>query len=81
VSKRIDRAVEVRADDAGRPVRMQWRRRHSAVDEILDEWEEAGCWWQGEQARRVYCVRCAGGEVYELHHQPPGGWRLYRAYD
>jgi hypothetical protein len=51
------------------------------VSEILDQWEEAGCWWQGEQARRVYRVQAAGGAIYELHHQPPAGWRLYRSYD
>lgn len=81
MSKRLDRAAQVNADAGGRPVRLRRGRELVEVEEILDEWEEAGCWWQGEQARRVYCVRCAGGAIYELHHQPPGGWRLYRAYD
>jgi len=81
MSKRLDQPVRMTAERAGRPARFLRGRRQIEVEEILDEWEEAGCWWQGEPARRVYLVRCAGGAIYELHHQPPGGWRLYRTYD
>ena len=81
MSKRLDRKTTVSADAKGRPLRLNYGRRQIEVEEILEEWEEAGCWWRGEQARRVYCVRCAGGAIYEVHHQPPAGWRLYRAYD
>lgn len=81
MSKRLDQAVQVTPDGGGRPARFRLGRRQIEVEEILEEWEEAGCWWQGEQARRVYCVRGGGGAVYELHHQPPAGWRLYRAFD
>jgi hypothetical protein len=81
MSKRLDRKTTVIADAKNRPLRLNHGRRQIEVEEILEEWEEAGCWWRGEQARRVYCVRCAGGAIYEIHHQPPAGWRLYRAYD
>ena len=81
MSKRLDQKAMVTPDAKGRPLRLSRGRRQIEVEEILDEWEEAGCWWRGELARRVYCVRCGGGAVYEIHHQPPGGWRLYRAYD
>jgi hypothetical protein len=81
MSKRLDRKTTVSADTKGRPLFLHHGRRQIEVEEILEEWEEAGCWWRGEQARRVYCVRCADGAIYEIHHQPPAGWRLYRAYD
>ena len=81
MSKRVDLPLRIVEQASGLPLAFRWRGRRIAVSEILDQWEEAGCWWRGEQARRVYRVQAAGGAIYELHHQPPAGWRLYRSYD
>jgi len=81
MSKRLNQKVPVTCDRKGRPLRFRHDHRQIAVEEILDQWEEAGCWWRGERARRVYRVQGRGGGIYELHHQPPEGWRLYRTYD
>jgi len=81
MSKRLDLPLRVVEQKDGLPRAFRWRGRRIVVSEILDQWEEAGCWWQGEQARRVYRVQAAGGAIYELHHQPPASWRLYRSYD
>jgi hypothetical protein len=81
MSKRLDLPLRVVEEKDGLPLAFHWRGRRIVVSEILDQWEEAGCWWQGEQARRVYRVQPAGGAIYELHHQSPAGWRLYRSYD
>jgi hypothetical protein len=81
MSKRLDLPLPMVEESDGRPRAFRWRGRRIVVSEILDHWEEAGCWWRGEPARRVYRVQAAGGAIYELHHQPPAGWRLYRSYD
>ncbi len=73
--------VSVSTDNRGRPVRFAHLRRVRRVQQLLDEWEEAGCWWQGEAPRRVYRVLTMEGTVCELHHHPPAGWRLVRTYD
>jgi hypothetical protein len=76
----LDQPITVSADPRGRPRRFRWGRREVTIHEIVDRWEEAGCWWQGERPRRVYRARSSEGALYELHHHADG-WRLYRAYD
>ncbi len=77
---RADQVVTVTVDQQQRPVAFRLGRRRLEVQRLLDEWEEAGCWWRGEAPRRVYRV-LAGDAIYELHHQPPAGWLLHRVYD
>ena len=81
MTKRIDSPLKQVEETNGAPRAFRWRGRRVMVDEVLEEWEETGCWWRGEPALRVYRVQAAGGAIYELHHQPPGGWRLYRGFD
>lgn len=81
MSKHIDQAIMVIHDKRGRPQRFRWGRRQVTIREIVDQWEEAGCWWLGERPRHVYRARSAQGALYELHHQHADGWRLYRAFD
>ena len=80
MTKRLDQPIIVSADARGRPQRFRWKGREVTLREIVDHWEEAGCWWLGERPRRVYRARSSDGALYELHHQAEG-WRLYRAYD
>lgn len=81
MSKLIDRPLQVVEQAQGAPRAFRWKGRRIVVSEVIDAWEEAGCWWRGEAARRVYRVLVAEGTIYELHHQPSDGWRLYRVYD
>ncbi len=75
-----DKSVLVELDGRGRPVRLQHRGGMVQVVAVVEEWEEAGCWWQGEETRRVYRVLTAGGVVCEMHGQG-GEWRLVRVLD
>ncbi len=77
---RADRAVTVMVDQQQRPVAFRLGRRRLTVERVLDEWEEAGCWWRGEEPRRVYRV-LAEESIYELHCLPSAGWLLHRVYD
>ena len=84
MSRGLNRALTVVSDRRGRPQRFHSRGRRFLVRELLDEWEEAGCWWRGEEARRVYRALTQTGAVYELHHQPVAaddGWRIARVFD
>jgi hypothetical protein len=79
--KSVDRAIDVVEGSDGLPQAFRWRGRQVVVGEVLDDWEEAGCWWLQEEPRRVYRVCGTGGTVYELHYQPTHGWRLQRVFD
>ena len=81
MSKRLDERIEVIADAQGRPLRLRRGPRQVQVQQIVDEWEEASCWWQGEKAIRVYRVLTSDGVVWELHYHASNHWRLYRIYD
>ena len=74
-------AVQVEVGLPEVPVAFRWRNRRIVVREILDDWEEVGCWWAGEAPRRVYRLLGSNGTVYELHQQAPDGWRLQRVLD
>ena len=77
----IDRPVPVEPDDRGYPRRFFWHRWYR-VAEVLEEWREAGAWWDGEAERVVVRVLTGEGAVFELERlegQP--GWRLYKVYD
>jgi Domain of unknown function (DUF6504) len=76
-----ERAIQVEVGLREVPVAFRWRNRPIAVREILDDWEEAGCWWAGEAPRRVYRLLGSNGTVYELHQQAPCGWSLQRVFD
>jgi hypothetical protein len=81
MSKRLEERVHVFADARGRPLRVRRGRRQIQVRQIVDEWEEASRWWQGEKAIRVYRVLTSEEAVWELHHQGADDWRLYRIHD
>ncbi len=74
------RPLEVTERDQ-HPVALLWRGRQVRVNEIRDDWEEVGCWWLGEEPRRVYRVLGDNGVLYELHRQESLGWRLQRVFD
>jgi len=73
--------VEVTVGAGGRPAAFRRQGRWVRIVEVLDEWEETGRWWLGEEPRAVHRVLAAGGAAYELHHQPSSGWQLHRAFD
>ena len=82
MSKQVKTTLQqVSCDRRGHPRAFCFRAKKVTVEKILDDWEEAGCWWQGERPRRVYKLLGDSGAVYEIHHQAPLGWHLHRLYD
>lgn len=57
------------------------RGRRLRVLECLDEWCEAGRWWEGEGERRCVRVLTEAG-IYEMGLEASTGrWELYRILD
>lgn len=81
MTMRAQRLIEVTQSGDGLPRIFRWRGRQITVRDVFDDWEEAGCWWLGEDPRRVYRVVASCGAAYELHHQASSGWRLHRVFD
>ncbi|HEY8552294.1 MAG TPA: DUF6504 family protein [Thermaerobacter sp.] len=77
----IGKPVPVETDDHGRPCRFFWRRWHR-VTCVLDEWREAGAWWDGEGERWVVRLLTEEGGVFELERGAGSSrWVLYKVYD
>jgi len=76
-----DRTLSVLETPRGDPQAFLWRGRRVKVRQIVDDWEEEGCWWRDEEPRRVYRVLGHDETLYELHQLAASGWRLFRTYD
>ena len=81
MSRRLEQLVHVAVDRRGWPLLFKWGQRQLRVRRIEDDWEEAGCWWLGEEPRRVFRLSAGNGAVYELHYQPSSHWRLHSIVD
>jgi Family of unknown function (DUF6504) len=53
VTKRYDEPIEVTADpvEEHAPVAFLWRGRRYDIDQRLEQWREAGEWWDGDGRR------------------------------
>ena len=81
MNRQTDRTIAVLETQRGSPQAFLWRGRRIRVSQVVDDWEEEGCWWLDEEPRRVYRVLSADDALYELHRFVASGWRLFRAYD
>jgi hypothetical protein len=81
MTKILNRRLQVEME-RDLPSRFSWDGQSVAVTAVLDHWEEAGLWWEGEPVRHIYRVNDAEGRCYEIHQElPEGDWWLYRVYD
>ena len=73
---------EVRVDERdGNPVAFTFRERYD-IAEVLECWQEAGEWWQGQQTREIFRVMTSLGGVFELERSVGSDdWRLYKVWD
>ncbi|MDQ7794718.1 MAG: hypothetical protein RDU89_09985 [bacterium] len=73
--------LAVRSDGGGRPVAVRWEGRF-LLARILDAWEDAGAWWEGEGEKNFYRVELTSGPLVELCRDTgTGSWYVYRVYD
>ncbi|HHW10597.1 MAG TPA: hypothetical protein GXX29_11550 [Firmicutes bacterium] len=81
MSKIIRQPITVMPDGAGRPQCFTWRRRQYKVEALVEDWLEAGSWWDGEGEKAFYRLQCGEG-LYEIYHDlAEKAWYLYRVLD
>lgn len=70
--RRIVQKIDVQTLPDGSPETFAWRGRSYRVQQIIECWKEAGCWWDYEPEREVYRLLDSAGKTFELHclHTP-----------
>ncbi|MGE5485296.1 MAG: DUF6504 family protein [Ignavibacteriales bacterium] len=82
MSKIVNQPVLVLADKQMRPSRFFWFNRWFYVSRLMDVWNEAGQWWEGEPEKTVYRVLCNRDTMFELEFRgAERQWVLYKVYD
>lgn len=76
-----DRPLTVLETPQGNPQAFIWRGQRIKVKQIIDDWEEEGCWWRDEEPRYVFRVLGQNDVLYELHRFVASGWRMFCASD
>lgn len=78
----MNKQVDVTMGPGGRPVAFKWSGGRYRVREVLDNWLEAGRWWEQETEKATWRVATFEGGVFELTFDPGiKRWLLYKAYD
>lgn len=74
LTRLINVPVAVRVDAAGKPLDFTYKGLRHRIVRVLEVWQEAGEWWEGQGDRTVYRVATAGGGIFELdyRHNIPG---------
>jgi hypothetical protein len=77
--RRLGCATQVRLSRDGTPraftVHGGWRQ----VEQVVEAWREAGCWWEGEHPRQF--VRVDAGGWFDLSCDAGDDWRIEVAWD
>ncbi len=63
------------------PYSFRWAGRTCRVDQVLDNWQDTGAWWEGEAEKTFWRVQIRGGGVFELWQDTAGQWAVYRIWD
>ena len=72
-------SIRVRTDGRGRPLGFTLHGVWHEVESIVEEWTEAGRWWEGETPRRFYRVAADG--LFDLSRGGSAEWRVELAWD
>ncbi|HWI60214.1 MAG TPA: DUF6504 family protein [Symbiobacteriaceae bacterium] len=78
----MNKPIEVTTGPGGRPVAFKWSGGRYRVRDVLDNWLEAGRWWEQESEKSTWRVATFEGGVFEITCDPNSHrWLLYKAYD
>lgn len=73
--------VKVKTNSARIPLLFSWNNIWFAVENILDCWEDTGCWWKGESEKTFFRV-ASGKQIFEIYNEKDTSeWHLYGIYD
>lgn len=64
------------------PVRLRHNGQDWQVLEVLECWQDTGCWWAGESEKSFYRLVLEDQSVREIFYdQGEQCWYLYKTYD
>ena len=67
---------------AREPLRLWHQGQRWQVLDILDRWQDTGCWWTGEGEKDFYRLILEDRSVREIFYdQTEQRWYLYKTYD
>lgn len=76
-----DCAIRVKTTSSQVPLSFCWNNTWFPVENILDCWEDTGCWWKGEIEKTFFRV-ASRKQIFELYREKGSSkWRLYSVYD
>jgi len=82
MSKLLSYPIGVSCDSWGRPYKVKQHKAWVEVAEILENWHDTGCWWQGESEKVFYRISCQDTSIKEIFQDRQSGeWFLYKVYD
>lgn len=72
----------VSCNHRGEPRLIRNGSQSLAVEQILEQWRDTGCWWEGESEKAFYRLVCRDGSVREIFCDLVSGqWYVYKIYD
>lgn len=81
MSKLYNQPVAIHLNNQGLPIGFVWNGADYTITDVLEEWRDTGCWWDGEGEKAFYHLRTISGE-YELYQDlMQNTWHLYRIMD
>jgi hypothetical protein len=76
-----DCAIRVKTNTSQTPLSFHWNNTWFPVENILDCWEDTGCWWEGETEKTFFRV-ASRKQIFELYREKnTSKWHLYSVYD
>lgn len=75
-------AIDMVADETGRPLRFVWQGRPHEVETITRQWRVLDGWWRVPAWRAYYKLTTTSGLLVVVYQDLPGGaWYLQRLFD
>jgi hypothetical protein len=82
MSRLVEQPITGMTLDARRyPRTCTCQGRRWQVQRVVEAWQDAGAWWEGEEEKTFWRVVVSGGGIVELYQTKKGDWSLYRIWD
>ncbi|NMC26815.1 MAG: hypothetical protein GYA42_01580 [Syntrophomonadaceae bacterium] len=74
--------LQVECGPGQEPVQIRFRGQALQVLELLECWQDTGCWWAGESEKTFYRLVFEDQSVREIFYdRKENSWYLYKTYD
>ena len=74
--------LQVECGAGAEPCQLQHKGQSWQVADILECWQDTGCWWAGESEKSFYRLVFEDQSVREIFYdREEKSWYLYKTYD